>query len=111
TSPPGGSERSERGGMFIPVGKGRPDRLTSPPGGSDRSERGAMFHSAERRFGGKPVEIALVACGDGNCEYLRRVIGLEFPDGGLHVGIQHGSRLDDHRNLLPRFDSALPVIN
>src|SRR5689334_19990142 len=32
TSPPGGSERSERGGMFIPVGKGRPDRLTSPPG-------------------------------------------------------------------------------
>src|SRR5579864_7650361 len=44
TSPPGGSERSERGGMFIPVGKGRPDRLTSPPGGSERSERGEMFH-------------------------------------------------------------------
>src|SRR5579864_6433843 len=26
------------------VGKGRPDRLTSPPGGSERSERGGMFH-------------------------------------------------------------------
>ena len=43
TRPPGGSERSERGGMF-PVGKGRPDRLTRPPGGSERSERGGMFH-------------------------------------------------------------------
>src|SRR5579864_9149079 len=43
TGPPGGSERSERGGMFIPVGKGRPDRLTGPPGGSERSERGGMF--------------------------------------------------------------------
>ena len=26
------------------VGKGRPDRLTSPLGGSERSERGGMFH-------------------------------------------------------------------
>ncbi len=43
TGPPGGSERSERGGMFILVGKGRPDRLTGPPGGSERSERGGMF--------------------------------------------------------------------
>ena len=30
--------------MFHAVGKGRPDRLTSPPGGSERSERGGMFH-------------------------------------------------------------------
>jgi len=29
---------------IISVGKGRPDRLTSPPGGSERSERGGMFH-------------------------------------------------------------------
>src|SRR4249920_908195 len=26
------------------VGKGRPDQLTSPLGGSERSERGGMFH-------------------------------------------------------------------
>jgi hypothetical protein len=44
TNPPGGSERSERGGMFIPGGKGRPDQLTSPLGGGERSERGGMFH-------------------------------------------------------------------
>jgi hypothetical protein len=30
--------------MFIPAGKGRPDRLTNPLGGSERSERGGTFH-------------------------------------------------------------------
>jgi len=31
--------------MATSVGKGRPDRLTRPPGGSERSERGGMFQS------------------------------------------------------------------
>src|SRR6185312_14033429 len=33
--------------VVMSVGKGRPDRLTSPPGGSERSERGGMFHFSE----------------------------------------------------------------
>ena len=30
------------------VAKGRPERLTSPPGGSERSERGGIFILIER---------------------------------------------------------------
>jgi hypothetical protein len=33
------------GGRFILVAKGRPERLTSPPGGSERSERGGDVSS------------------------------------------------------------------
>src|SRR6185312_11455544 len=49
-SPPGGSERSERGGMFHQSGRAAPTDWISPPEGSERSERGGMFHLVGERL-------------------------------------------------------------
>src|SRR5690606_14643594 len=42
--PRGGSERSERGGRFILVAKGRPERLTCPLGGQRAQRAWGSFH-------------------------------------------------------------------
>src|SRR5690348_3626473 len=46
TDPPprGAASVASVGGSFISVVKGRPERLIRPPGGSERSERGGKFH-------------------------------------------------------------------
>src|SRR6478672_13891650 len=38
------------------IGKGRPDRLTSPLGGSERSERGGIFHPGGKGRPGRGSE-------------------------------------------------------
>ena len=78
---------------------------------ASRAQAASTTRSARGSFSRQPVEIARIACGNGERNDLGGVIGVDFPDRVLHVGVQRRSRLDGDGNLLRHFDSSAPVIN
>src|SRR3954453_3544418 len=90
---------------------GKPAASAVANAGTTSAQAASALRRAGDRLAGDPREVTRVAVGDRDRNDFRSVIRMDFADRRLNLGIQHGARLDDNRNLFSRFDLAAPVIN